>query len=224
MQPCKTVKTLVAGLLCCGASSVYAGPILSAVDAVINVGGPGFGSITDTYNQSGLSAGYTSGVTDFDTYLATSPSHTHIFDGFEWFSENPTDSASVTYDLGALYSIDALALWNEESSGIGVLDLYTSTDGIIFTALSTGLLPTDNEVDDYTADVFSFASVAAQYIRFDMSACPQLPSSFDACAIGEVAFRSAAEDDNGDRVVSEPGTLALMALGLIGFASMRKRS
>ena len=42
-----------------------------------------------------------------------------IFAGFEWFSNSGTTAAVVTYDLGAVITIDRLALWNEESSGIG---------------------------------------------------------------------------------------------------------
>jgi hypothetical protein len=45
------------------------GAIFSATGATINAGGPGFGSIADTFNQAGLSAGYTSGTTDFDAYV-----------------------------------------------------------------------------------------------------------------------------------------------------------
>ena len=201
------------------ASGVNAGPILSATSAQINSGGPGSGSINDTLNQNGLAIGYTSGVTDFDSYIASNPSHTSTYSGFEWFSNPGSNSASVTYNLGSLQTIDALALWNEEAAGIGVLDLFTSTDGINFSVLSLGLSPTDNSPypAPYFADVFSFSPISTQYIRFDMSACPQQPANYTSCAIGEVAFRQ------GQSNVPEPSAITLLGLGLAGIGFSRKK-
>jgi hypothetical protein len=48
--------------------------MVGATSATINSGGPGFGSISDTFNQNGLSSNYISGVTDFDTFV---PSTSH---------------------------------------------------------------------------------------------------------------------------------------------------
>jgi hypothetical protein len=66
-----------------------------------------------------------------------------------------------------------VALWNEESSGIGLLDLLTSLDGVTYTSLASGLIPTDNSTFDYAADVFKVGTTA-RYVRFDMRNCPQL--------------------------------------------------
>lgn len=200
------------------ASHAHAGAIHSAVGGVINSGGPGFGDLSYTWSQAGLSAGYTSGVTDFDAYIASGPTHTVTFFPFEWFSNLGSTSASVTYDLGSNLLLDAIALWNEESSGIGLLDLLYSTDGTTFTPLLSGLTPTDHGLAAYAADVFSFGAVTARYIRLDMSDCPQ-PNvgTFAGCAIGEVAFRAA---DNG---VPEPATMALVGLALAGAGFARRR-
>ncbi|TVT59882.1 MAG: discoidin domain-containing protein [Sedimenticola thiotaurini] len=215
----KTLFILSGLALYSSSSIVNAGAILSATSGTINSGGPGFGTLTETFDQSGLSVGYTSGVTDFDAYIALGPTHTDTFGGFEWFSNSGTSSASVTYDLGGIFSIDALALWNEESSGIGSLDLLTSTDGVTFTSLVSGLLPTDHFAGAYSADVFNFSAVNAQYIQFDMSGCPQ-PNvgSFSACSIGEVAFREA-----GAAQVPVPGTIVLLGLGIAGLGSIRRK-
>jgi hypothetical protein len=193
------------------------GVIISPTNAVINTSGPGFGSIQDTINQNGLFSHFISGVTDFDAYIATNPIHTDIFSGFEWFGNSGTTGASVTYDLGGATTIDRLALWNEESSGIGTLDLYSSLDGITFAPLALGLKPFDNPLADYPAEVFSFGPINTQYVWFDISDSPQPdPGSFPSAAIGEVAFRKV--------VVPEPTpVLGLLALGALGVGSALKR-
>lgn len=175
------------------------GTIISPIGATIDDGGPGFGSINDTLNQQGLTSGFTSGVTNFDAYLGTTPRHTMLFFGFEWFSNFATTGATVTYDLGSVVAIDRLALWNEESSGIGTLNLFSSTDGVTFIPLASNLHPTDNPLSNpidsppYPADVFAFASTNARFVRFVMSDSPQPnPGSFPSAAIGEVAFRVTA--------------------------------
>lgn len=218
---CRIGAACLALALTAGGSTAQGQAIVGAVDGVINSGGPGFGSLANTWNQSGLLSNYVSGVTDFDTYIASNPMHTWIFSCCEWFSNENATSASVTYDLGLTQGINALALWNEESSGIGLLDLYGSSDGINFFSLSLGLTPFDNPHGDfdYPAEVFSFSSANVRYIRFDMSNCPQPDSDFQACAIGEVAFRTA-------NVVPEPATYAMLLPGLIavGLAARRRRS
>ncbi len=211
--------TLVAGALVCPSISLGApaiGAIYSPVAAQIDLGGPGFGSIDDTFNQSGLEHGFTSGASNFASYNPASVLHTILFSGAEWFSNQGTSHAIVTYDLGAIIGIDKLALWNEESSGIGRLNLLTSSDGVHFSMLAAGLVPTNWPLAPYAADVFSFGAVTARYVRFDMSGCPQPNTgSFAACAIGEVAFEVAS--------VPEPSNGALMVggLGLLGL--MRRR-
>lgn len=210
----------VLGVSVCCAAAAQAGPIIGAVGGVINSGGPGSGTLTETFNQAGLSVAYVSGVTDFDAYLALNPTHTVVFSGYEWFGNSGTSSASVTYDLGAVKSVARLALWNEESSGIGRLDLSWSTDNVNFFALASGLLPTDHPLSDYGADVFSFASTSARYIRFDMSACPQpIVGSYNACAIGEVAFDNASTTS-----VPDPGSsVLLLGMGLVGLRAWKRR-
>lgn len=201
-------------------ASASAGTIVSAVDAVVNIGGTGLGgTIEETINQNGLDQAYVSGVTDFDVYLAGNPLHSPDFDT-EWFSAEDQTSATVTYNLGALLLLESVALWNEDNSGIGLLNLLYSTDGVTFLPLLAGLMPTNNPVDQpYLADVFAFTPVSAQYIRFEMSNCPQEGGDgFVECAIGEVAFENVRP--NGS--VPEPASLALLGLGLAGIAGLRR--
>lgn len=201
-----------------------AGVILSAVSGTINSGGPGFGSLTDTLDQSGLETGYTSGVTDFDTYLGTDPLHSIVFAGFEWFANTGITGASVTYDLGAATVIDALALWNEESAGIMTLDVLASLDGVSFASIASGLMPTDNVLADgsYGADVFQFAALSTQFVRLDFTGGPdESGGGFTGGSIAEIAFRQGVIEPPSD--VPAPATIALIGLGLAGLGWKRRR-
>lgn len=199
------------------------GTIIAPVGATINNGGPGFGSIADTFNQSGLSTGYTSGATGFDAYLSGNPTHTLIFSGFEWFSEQGAgNNTVVTYDFGSVVGIDRLALWNEESSGVGKLDLLAAGEDLIFSEFATDLIPNDNPTgQDYLAQVFSFPAVSARYIRFNITDSPQLPAGFDAAAIGEVAFRTAELSEVPEASTWTAGSALALAVGSIW---LRRRS
>ena len=215
----KTFSFVAIAAAALAATAAQAGPgvIIAPTSATVDTSGPGFGSINNTFDQAGLSSGYTLGVTNFDAYIASGPTHTTTFNGFEFFGNSGTTTLQVTYDLGSAKKINALALWNEESSGIGQLNLLTSLNGSTFTSLATGLSPTDNPVGSYLADVFTFGAVSTRYVRFEASGCPQAnPGSFPACAIGEFAFRTAA--------VPEPASWAMMiaGFGLVG-ATMRRR-
>lgn len=217
---CKRVMLAACAITALAAQPAAAQQIVGPASAVINSGGPGDGLITQTLDQSGLITPYVSGVTNFDSYVATNPQHNFIFSGNEWFANAGSTSASVTYDLGAILGINALALWNEDVSGIGTLNLFSSTDGILFAAL-LGVNPADglNNVN-YGPQVFGFGATNARFVRFDMTNCPQQPAGYESCAIGEVAFRTAATG-----AVPEPGTWAMMLLGFggIGYSLRRRR-
>jgi hypothetical protein len=176
--------------------------------------------IGNTIDQSGLSVGFTSGVTDFDAYLAGNPTHTLIADNNEWFSTEGVTSNVVTYDLGGTVTIDRLALWNEEFSGMGFFDVFVSIDGLTFTLVANDIMPVDSPGNsDYGAQVFGLGTQTTRFVRFEMGGCPQPDGSPRAlCGIGEVAFATATTG-----AVPEPSVVVLLAAGLLGVAARARR-
>ena len=79
-------------------------------------------------------------------------------------------SATVNSDQGSVYSIDHLALWNEEYSGISFLDILKSLDNINFITVASKLVPVDNPLYlDYGAEVFGFGSQSARPVSTSYS-------------------------------------------------------
>jgi hypothetical protein len=172
-------------------------------------------------DQSGLTAGFVSGVTDFDAYMAGNPRHTTLFSGFEWFS-NPSGITSgfMGFDLGATYQIDRLAFWNDEFSGTGSLTVFIADNAAFVGATNVGTFNPTNHPQgglNYPADVFGFAPTSGRYVRLGFADCPQSDPLYQGCSAGELAFSVNAAQ------VPEPVALSLFALAAVGAAVRRRR-
>jgi len=214
------VATCVA--LTSAAHAALPGSILSPVGVLTNtLGNAGVGDDLHMIDQSGLSSGFTSGITDFNSYLAGNPTHTTIYFGYEWFPSFSFDGSQLpgvfVFDLGSVYSIDAMAIWNEESGGVKdimlsipsgpVLGLYTVASDAAY--LSVG---------SYPAQVLTFGPIATQFIELTMY--DYYGTYYPSPSIGELAFRLTA--------IPEPSTYAAV-LGLgsllgVGFLKRTKKA
>ncbi|OZH51523.1 hypothetical protein AFK68_30445 [Hydrocoleum sp. CS-953] len=193
--------------------------IVSPVDATATSEFTPGGEIINTINQSGLSIGFTSGVDDFDTYLAQNPLHTLVFAGNEWFSNFQGPNQTITYDLGSILAIDRLALWNEEGAGISSFNILSSNDGVNFSTILSGVSPINNPINnDYSAEVIDFGSVVnAQFVQFEITGC----ENANLCGIGEVAFATA---ESLPEAVPEPtALLGLLGAGALGATSLKRK-
>lgn len=193
-------------------------------------------SILNTIDQSGLSAGYVSGVTDFDSYLAGNPTHTSLANGNEWFSRDygrrTVAVQTVTYAFSALTSINGFALWNEEFAGIGTTQLWWSAAiGGEFTFLDT-VTPLDSAFGspNYLAQIFKFDPIDMLFFRLVIENCPGPPrraSNYRGCGIGEVAFSSVPPGPvDNNPIVPLPAALPLFgsALGFFVWMGRRRKS
>ena len=175
-----------------------------------------------TIDQSGLTMGYVSGVTDFAMYVALSPAH---------FASNTTRNyaasfllppdAIVDYDLGLddfdlPLRISQLAFWQYPFSTTGSIldfDVYTSNDST-FADLSVVLVGSFTAVIDGSGlgapgtgvQVFDLLDTSARFLRIDVQ----------TVAGGGFGWSEVAFD------VPEPSTAALLGLGLAALAARRR--
>ena len=185
------MKKLFVGLIFLLFSSIaHSGAILQPVAATTTAGEYNSNWVAvNAINQSGLSAGYTSGVTDFYTYVSSGPTHT-VDAGNTWFSTSGVTTGYFDLDLGGTYTVQALALWNEsqDSSLQGVYEfaLYGDVSSDFSTAVHLGDYTAT--MGQETAEVFYFAPTDMAYLRIDI-----LSNHGGDCCVGimEVAVEEA---------------------------------
>lgn len=207
----KRAITLSILLLLLGALVAQADVMWQPVAAPVNTFGQNDASdgIENTFNQSGLSTPYVSGVTDRGAYLAGNPQHSLVFTT-EWFSQPGVLQGTVVYDLGAVVGVDGVAMWNEDSNGISRFLLSGSADGVTFSPIGA-FAPTDNPINaDYGADFFGFSLTQVRYLQLEISgAGPEWTS------MGEFAASV--------QPVPEPSSILLLGSGLFGVAGALRR-
>lgn len=207
---------IVLGLLFLLPTTMYAGVISAPTSVIADPGDAGFGLVVENLiNQTGLSANYVSGTTDFDTYLAGNP--THGTGTVSWFYHSGPP-VSVDFDMGSTQTITRLALWNSPDTGAGrdtdeftiftsnVSNFSTSTNVGTFNAAHTTSTPDSHQLFDLT-------DTTARYVRLSIASI----HGGDIVALGELAFETEAV------AVPEPSSIAIMGLGLIGMGAYRWR-
>jgi len=129
----------------------------------------------------------------------------------------PVTSGSITFDLGGLYALDGMAVWNFNGFNlVGVKDvnILASIDGINFTLVEGA--PTQFAIGANAAaepaELFAFSRTAS-FVRLDVLSNY---GTFDF-GLSEVMF-------TGSPVVPEPSSLVLVASGIVTLVLSRKNA
>ena len=226
----KLTRALGTLLLLCG---VAATPSTASAGAILNPGavaqvsigefGPDY-AVSNLLNQSGLSAAYVSGVTDFSSFVAST---THTADDTQgWLSAGPTVPATIDFDLGAEYLLNRLAWWNHavgSTANVESFRLFAMTDATFTTGSQVGGTFTNPQGDSslpYPATVFDIPDVTTRYLRLRIDGY----YGNDCCvAIGELAFETPAAVVVDPATVPEPSSLILFGSGILAAGIVRRR-
>lgn len=220
-------KRLQSVALAGAAAAVIAGPaaagvIISPKSVTVLSGGTASGyDVSNIINQSGLSKTYKSGVTDFDTYVASNP--VHAFNSGEWLSDGPTTSATLLFDFGEIIEFTGFAIFNEDATSMRQLNLAIG-NRIDFQSGFAGTLYDNNQPFgvDYGATVKNHQTVKGRYLRVQLLGCNAAAAQHNGCGIGEMFFNSTTPAPVAG--VPEPATWAMMIMGFMGTgAAIRRR-
>lgn len=206
-------------------NTVSAGVILSPISVIGNTMGENGSTyrVSYTIDQSGLSAAFASGVTDFSTYIGGGPTHgnTSGVGDIGWASGRLGSlPGHIDYDLGANFNILQVAIWPEDTLGIiSGITLFTADNPSFIGAVNVGTFAVSDPPDDVpvSAQVFDLTDSSGRYVRFQIDSV--VANALDIAVLSEIAFDVTANN----HAVPEPGTLALLGLSLAGLAVSRRR-
>jgi hypothetical protein len=172
--------------------------------------------LSHSFDQSGLSATYVSGITDFATFTAST---THDSEpGNDWVSI--TTVGQVIFNLGSAQPIGEVAIWNfgglggNLSFGISQFTISSCSDAACSSPVVLGTFRPFVTSALNPAQDFSFTSVDAQWFKLDGFSS----NGAGALGLGEIAF---------ERAVPSPTSLVLLGVsfaGLAGLSWRRRRS
>ncbi|TWT33432.1 hypothetical protein KOR42_53770 [Thalassoglobus neptunius] len=164
--------------------------------------------------------GYVSGVTDFDTYIASGPVHIDTSNAI-WATNADVTTAIIDFDLGGQFTIDGMALWNRGNNldnQIGNFELFADDNNAFTSPVIIGSYLADGNLGDslFTGvEVFRFTATTASHIRMSITSNLHWNGS-GILSAGEVAFRQANS-------IPEPATGFLIVTGSASILAFFRR-
>ncbi len=221
MKKSRLMSAVYACVITTGFFSSANAAILSPTSIIANTLGELNSDFVDEnlINQSGLSSGFISGVTDFDSYLGLSPTQSDpsLSGGGGYASSLFTLSGDIDFDLGGVFEIKRMALWNDrDGQSIGSFTLFISSDSGFVSSTNLGtFLPTTSLTNPVQAEVFDITDGVGQFVRLRIN-YPQ-DSGLSIVNFGELAF------DVSVSSVPVPAAAWLFGSGLLGLIGMARR-
>ena len=206
--------TIAAALLIVGTGLAHAGAILSPVSVTGNTLGTFGGSTANIINQSGIPA-FASGVTDFDTYMAGSPTHAVFGGSNAWSSVEDVVTGDLDFDLGGLFQIGKVALWNQAaaSQDINGFTILTADNAGFIGATDVGSFNASDA--NRIGQVFDIADSIGRYVRLRITSNH---GSARFTTLGEFAV----DVSDAPPPVPLPASLPLLGGALVAAAGLRR--
>jgi hypothetical protein len=158
--------------------------------------------VTNLINQTGITTPFVSGVTEFNPYFAN-PNQTFATSGDQgtnnWQSKIVFDmgfQGYLDFDLGAVYQVDKVALWNRSVSNLTV-SIRETLNGPAQEVGNFSIINRQNFPFSYGADVLALtATNQGRYVRLTINGIyPAFVSpglTFGYIAMGEVVVSALA--------------------------------
>lgn len=188
-------------LLCLLAAPAAAQQILQPVAVSTSMNVAGVPPAARTIDQSGLTASYVSGQTDFATFVATT---SHANSNPALLTTVFVNGGTITLDLGEAREIDAIALWGQQTFLTTLTDwnLFADDDAE-FGNGTTASMGSFSRPLDQGAAVFAFAPVSTRFVHIEVTG----NGGSTVVKVGEVAFRRAAPTNGGGRRMIQPAAV-----------------
>ncbi len=170
-------------------------------------------------SKSALSVGYTTLVTNFDTYLASGPTSVHGNGTNIWGSTLGVRSGHFDLALGGSYLVSSIAFWNliGDPSSVRQFNLLLDDNSAFSSPDNLGTFTALNDLgkgSNTAAQVFAFTETLASFVRLEILNTWDASSSHTA--FNEVAFRVNS--------APEPNAGLLSGLALLVVVASRRRS